>query len=103
MGEPTHDVIRISNGAMKSNVKTIITVVVSVGTLLTSAWVGWVSAKSVDHENRMCVIESTHVVIKEDLKAAKETIAQSREDLSGIKVLLSEIRDDQKRRQRQER
>jgi hypothetical protein len=104
MGEPTHDVIREANGVKKNGtVKTLVTVIVSITTVIASGWIGWTSHKSVDHESRICVIENAYGTIKEDIKVAKRTIEKSALDLAGIQVLLQDIRDDQKRRQKQER
>ena len=103
MGEPTHEVVKQANGVTKNYVKMIIGVIVSVGTIITAGWVGWVSAKNVDHERRVSIIESSYEIIKEDVKEAKVTITQSAKDLVGMQVLMQDIRDDQIRRQRKEK
>jgi phospholipase C len=104
MGEPTHEVVRQSNGIRKNGtLKTLVTILVSIATVVASGWIGWVSHKTGDHESRICVVENSHAVIKEDVKVAKETIMKSALDLAEIQGLLQDIRDDQVRRQKKER
>jgi hypothetical protein len=103
MGEPTHEVIQEADGVRRNGtLKTLVTVIVSITTVIASGWIGWTSHKNVDHESRISVIESAYHTIREDVKAAKVTIEKSALDLAGIQVLLQDIRDDQKRRQKKE-
>ena len=95
MGEPTHEVVQICNGVARSNIKILVTTIISVCTIVMAGWIGWVSHSTADHGERIRVIENVYPIIKDDVRVAKETIAKSAEDLAGIKALLSNIRQDQ--------
>lgn len=104
MGEPTHEVVKESNGVRRNGtLKTLVTVAVSVITIVIAGWIGWMSQKTVDHDGRICVMENAHAVMKEDVRVAKATIMKSALDLAGIQALLHDIRQDQVRRQKKER
>lgn len=103
MGEPTHETVELCNGVARSNIKTLLTTIISIAIIVVAGWIGWTSHKNVDHESRICVVERSYADIKDDIQEAKKTITKSAMDLAGIQVLLQDIRQDQVRRQAKER
>jgi hypothetical protein len=96
MAEPT-------NGTTKTNVKSIMAVILGVGIVLTAGWIVWVSNTHIDHEKRISLVEQSHKIMTETILELKKDSGEMRIEVSQARAILVEVRADQIRRQKKER